>query len=375
MPDKHLHIISFIVPYPVNYGGVFDIYHKIVSLHKAGVKIYLHCFTEHNRRQQELNKFCEKIFYYPRKKGVAGLSFRLPYIVASRMDEELWRNLESDNHPVLIEGIHSAGWLLKRTPSNRTVILRLHNVEHEYYRQLFLSSSSTINRIYYHFESVLLRKFEKKIAGIPDLILAVSEQDVQTYRQRFDVKNIQVLPVFTGFTNDSPPSGTGYFCPYHGNLSVPENEKAVAWLLNEIFFDSDLPFVVAGKNPSPELKQFIARFDNAKLVSDPSVEKMRSLIADAQCNVLPSFNNTGIKLKIINALFHGRHCIVNNAAVRGSGVESVCHIAKNAQQFRETVRKFSVLPLYEEDVITRKKILNDLFDEDKNCATLIQQIW
>jgi hypothetical protein len=375
VPDKHLHIISFIVPYPVNYGGVFDIYHKIVSLHKAGVKIYLHCFTEHNRRQQELNKFCEKIFYYPRKKGVAGLSFRLPYIVASRMDEELWRNLESDNHPVLIEGIHSAGWLLKRTPSNRKVILRLHNVEHEYYRQLFLSSSSTINRIYYHFESVLLRKFEKKIAGIPDLILAVSEQDVQTYRQRFDVKNIQVLPVFTGFTNDTPPSGTGYFCLYHGNLSVPENEKAVAWLLNEIFFDSDLPFVVAGKNPSPELKQFIARFDNAKLVSDPSVEKMRSLIADAQCNVLPSFNNTGIKLKIINALFHGRHCIVNNAAVRGSGVESVCHIAKNAQQFRETVRKFSVLPLYEEDVITRKKILNDLFDEDKNCATLIQQIW
>jgi hypothetical protein len=126
VPDKHLHIISFIVPYPVNYGGVFDIYHKIVSLHKAGVKIYLHCFTEHNRRQQELNKFCEKIFYYPRKKGVAGLSFRLPYIVASRMDEELWRNLESDNHPVLIEGIHSAGWLLKRTPSNRKVILCAH---------------------------------------------------------------------------------------------------------------------------------------------------------------------------------------------------------------------------------------------------------
>jgi hypothetical protein len=375
VPDKHLHIISFIVPYPVNYGGVFDIYHKIVSLHKAGVKIYLHCFTEHNRTQQELNKFCEKIFYYPRKKGVAGLSFRLPYIVASRMDEELWRNLESDNHPVLIEGIHSAGWLLKRPLSNRKVILRLHNVEHEYYRQLFLSSSSTINRIYYHIESVLLRKFEKKIAGIPDLILAVSDQDVQTYRQRFDVKNIQVLPVFTGFTNDTPPSGTGYFCLYHGNLSVPENEKAVAWLLNEIFFDSDLPFVVAGKNPSPELKQFIARFDNAKLVSDPSVEKMRSLIADAQCNVLPSFNNTGIKLKIINALFHGRHCIVNNAAVRGSGVESVCHIAKTAQQFREAVRKFSVLPLYEEDVIARKKILNDLFDEDKNCARLIQQIW
>ena len=109
MPDKHLHIISFIVPYPVNYGGVFDIYHKIVALHKAGVKIYLHCFTENNRRQSELNQYCEKVFYYPRKKGIAGMSFRLPYIVASRMDTDLWENLDQDDYPVLLEGIHAAG--------------------------------------------------------------------------------------------------------------------------------------------------------------------------------------------------------------------------------------------------------------------------
>jgi len=375
VPDKHLHIISFIVPFPVNYGGVFDIYHKIVALHKAGVRIYLHCFTEHGRQQPELNRFCEKIFYYPRKKGLTGLSPRLPYIVASRMDKNLWRNLEQDDYPVLIEGIHAAGWLLKRTASPRKIILRLHNVEHDYYRQLFLSSSSTIDRIYYHFESVLLRSFEKKIAAIPDIILAVSDQDTESYRQRFGVKNIEMLPVFTGFANDEPPAGTGYFCLYHGNLSVPENEKAVAWLLSEIFFDSQMPFVIAGKNPSPELKQFIARFDNAKLISDPSVEKMKSLIADAQCNVLPSFNVTGIKLKIINALFHGRHCIVNNAAVRGSGVESICNIVKTPQEFREAVERFSSLPLDEKDIAARKKVLNELFDDDKNCAKLIQRIW
>jgi hypothetical protein len=372
---RHLHIISFIVPYPVNYGGVFDIYHKIVALHKAGVKIYLHCFTEHNRRQPQLDKLCERIFYYTRQKGISGLSFRLPYIVASRMDKDLWRNLEHDNYPVLIEGIHAAGWLLRRVPSARKVILRLHNVEHDYYRQLFLSSSSTIDRLYYHFESVLLKKFEKQIANIPDWILAVSQRDVETYRRLFDVKNIEVLPVFTGFVNDNPPSGTGYFCLYHGNLSVPENEKAVAWLLNEVFFDADMPFVIAGKNPSPELKQFIAGFDNAKLIADPSVEKMRSLIADAQCNVLPSFNITGIKLKIINALFHGRHCIVNSAAVKGSGVESICHIAKNARQFREAVRNLSALPLDDEEIAARKKVLENLFDEDKNSAKLIQRIW
>ena len=375
MPDKHLHIISFIVPFPVNYGGVFDIYHKLVALHKAGIKIYLHCFTENNRQQPELNNYCDKIFYYPRRKGVAGISFKLPYIVASRMDKRLLARLQLDNHPILIEGIHAAGFLLHFAPTNRKIILRLHNVEHDYYRQLFLSSSSTINKIYYHIESELLRKFESKIAHLPHLILAVSSQDVITYQQRFGVKNIDVLPVFTGFSNDEPSAGVGYFCLYHGNLSVAENEKAVAWLLNEIFDASPIPFVIAGKNPSPQLKQFIARFENARLVSDPSMEKMQSLIVDAQCNVLPSFNVTGVKLKLINALFHGRHCIVNQAAVAGSGLESICHVVKTPQQFRETVHLLSELPLERDEIITRKKVLNTLFDEDKNCAKLIQQIW
>jgi glycosyltransferase involved in cell wall biosynthesis len=363
------------VPYPVNYGGVFDIYHKIIALHKAGIKIHLHCFTENNKRQPELEKFCEEILYYPRRKGITGISFRLPYIVSSRMESRLWKRLQEDNYPVLIEGIHSAGWLLKHQPGTRKVILRLHNVEHNYYRQLFLSTSSTLKKIYFHFESLLLRNFERIISSKPDHILAVSESDVETYRRLFGVNNIEVLPVFTGFTNDIPPVGTGYFCLYHGNLSVPENEKAVAWLLTEIFTGEGIPFVIAGKSPSPALKQFIARFEHAQLVADPSKERMQSLISDAQCNVLPSFNVTGIKLKIINALFHGRHCIVNRAAVKGSGLENICHIAQSPEKFRELVYTLSAKPLTSSEIAARKSVLKDLFDEEKNCAKLIQLIW
>jgi glycosyltransferase involved in cell wall biosynthesis len=373
--ERHLHIISFIVPFPVNYGGVFDIYYKIVALHKAGVNIHLHCFTEHHRKQPQLDQYCKQIFYYPRKKGLAGLSATLPYIVASRIDKKLLKNLARDNYPILIEGIHAAGFLLNNVPGHRKIILRLHNVEHDYYRQLFLASSSTINKIYYHLESKLLRKFEKKIAHLPDIILAVSVQDVKTYKERFGVKAIDVLPVFTGFTNDEPPAGTGYFCLYHGNLSVPENEKAVAWLLNQVFADSSIPIVIAGKDPSPQMKQFVARYTNARLIADPSIEKMQSLIADAQCNVLPSFNVTGIKLKIINALFHGRHCIVNTAAVAGSGLENVCHVVKTPAEYREVVQQLYEQPLDDHQITERKKVLRDLFDEDRNCARLTQLIW
>lgn len=375
MNVKHLHIITFVVPFPVNYGGVFDIYNKIVSLSAAGIQIHLHCFTENNRKAAELEKYCVQVHYYRRRKGVTGLSFKLPYIVASRIDSLLSKRLELDNYPVLIEGIHSAAWLMNYEPTGRKIILRLHNVEHDYYRQLFLSSSSTLKKIYYHIESTLLAKFEQSIAHKPSLIVAVTQKDADTYKQRFGATNTSVLPVFTGFKNDIPPAGNGYFCLYHGNLSVPENEKAVEWLLSDVFAELQLPFVIAGKNPSPSLKQFIARFSNVELVADPSHEKMQSLIADAQCNVLPSFNNTGVKLKVINALFHGRHCVVNRAAVNGSGMESVCQVAKSRQHFKMLVQQLWELPLTDEEIELRKKVLSDLYDDDKNCQILIQQIW
>ena len=42
--NKHLHIVSFDVPYPPDYGGAIDVYYKLKALHEEGIKIYLHCF-------------------------------------------------------------------------------------------------------------------------------------------------------------------------------------------------------------------------------------------------------------------------------------------------------------------------------------------
>lgn len=372
--DRHLHIISFTVPYPVNYGGVFDIFHKIAALNKAGIKIHLHCFTEKNRRQPELDQYCYSVDYYPRKTGFKGISWKLPYIVSSRMDKALWKRLNEDDFPVLIEGVHAAGWLLSNPTRKRKIILRLFNVEHDYYRQLSFSTSSISRRTYFYLESLLLKRFEQRIAGIPDRIIALSNRDAKKYNEDFGATNIETLPVFTGFTYN-PPEGKGLFCLYHGNLSVPENEKAVAWLLIEVFADLNVPLVIAGKNPSGSLQQLIQEYKNVRLVSNPTREEMQVLIADAQCNVLPSFNNTGVKLKLINALFHGRHCVVNPAAVDGSGLENICQVASAPEEFARLVQQLFARPMSEQELLERKIVLEDLFNEEKNCATLIQRIW
>ena len=79
---------------------------------------------------------------------------------------------------------------------------------------------------------------------------------------------------------------------------------------------SNIPFIIAGKNPSEKLKNIAYKNENVSLVSNPSEQEMNELINKAQIHLLPSFNTTGIKIKLLNALFNGRYCLANTSCCR-----------------------------------------------------------
>lgn len=370
--DKNLHIVCFQPPYPPDFGGLIDVFFKLVALSNAGVKIHLHCFTENDREFSELKKYCTEIHYYPRIKGLRSLSFSLPYIVASRRGPALLQRLQQDSHPILLEGIHCSFLLNDPRFTDRNVLLRLHNVEHIYYRKLLSGTPSLPRRVYYAYESWVLKKYERKIAGRPAMILTMSKDDLAYYRRLLGAANLAWLPAFCGFTKlNSERHNAGSYCIYHGNLSVAENEKAVLWLIRKVFYDLTVPFVVAGKSPSRRLRKQAARF-GIRLIADPSEEQMQTLIAGASCHVLPSFNATGVKLKLIHALFSGRHCITNTAGVSGSGLEECCHIADTDAEFRRLIQELHPLPLTAREAAEREKILLQIFDPAVNARRIVE---
>ena len=370
MDEKHLHIVSLDVPWPANYGGVVDLFYKLKALQQLGIKIHLHCFTHEREPQEELNKYCVSVNYYQRKKDISSFSFSLPFIVKSRKSEELIRNLKKDNYPVLLEGIHCTYYLHTNELNNRKVIVRLHNVEFEYYRQLGKNETNFLKKLYFFNESRLLFRYEKSIAGKASFI-AVSEQDVNLYQRLFSAKHISYLPVFIPHTLATGKEGKGCFCLYHGNLSINENEIAVVWLLQNVFANSSIPFVIAGKAPSKKLLDMAQQHKQTCIVADPSEKEMQDLIAKAQVHVLPSFNNTGVKLKLINALFNGRHCVVNTAGVQGSRLETLCHIADGATSLKKTIEDIYQQPFTEEEKERRQGLLSTIFNNEKNAKQLI----
>lgn len=339
-----------------------------------GVKIHLHCFHNDKTPQNELLKYCSSVNYYARKKNLRGFSWNTPYIVQSRSDEQLLKNLQADDHPILIEGIHCSYLLYHNKLPGRKIIVRLHNVEWKYYQQLARHESNLLKKLYFFFESRLLKKYEQAIAGKAPF-LAVSTEDAEIYGKIFNAKQVDFIPVFLPWYEVTSKTGKGCFCLYHGNLAVNENEKAAKWLLSNIFNTLEIPFVIAGRNPSKALQAMAHAHAHTCMAANPSDAELQDLIKKAQVNILPSFNKTGVKLKLLNALYNGRHCLVNDAGDEGSGLESLSVHANNDHSFREQIKKLFEESFTEEQAAKRNSTLHALYNNEENARRLMTWIY
>ena len=371
MDQKHLHIISFDVPYPANYGGVIDIYYKIKALHAQGVKIHLHCFEYGRAEALTLESICEKVYYYKRKMNKQQLLLSLPFVVVSRSSEKLMENLLRDKHPILFEGLHSCFHLDDSRLSNRTKIVRTHNIEHDYYKNLAKVERSLFRKMYFGMEGHKLNRFEK-ILHKANYIATISSADAKALAIQY--KNVHHISAFHPNEQVKIKEGQGGFCLYHGNLEVGENNEASLYLVNEIFSKIKLPLIIAGRKPSTELKMAIDRYDHIQLKANINTPEIDELIANAQLNVLPTFQATGIKLKLLAALFNGRHCVVNAPMVANTGLETLCSIQNSPDTMAAEIQRLFELPFDMNEKEKRAAVLNESFSNTTNVKKLIELI-
>jgi hypothetical protein len=158
---------------------------------------------------------------------------------------------------------------------------------------------------------------------------------------------------------------------FHGKLSIPDNEKGARWLIQEVFAHIEFPFIIAGMDPSSDLKELAARYEHITIVENPDETTMSNLIRDAHANILVSFQASGVKLKLINALFRGRFCIVNEAMVRGTGLESYCHVRNSPRDMRQTIEALSNMLFEHSRIESRQHLLETEYSNLENAKKLI----
>ncbi len=372
--DKYLNIISLNIPWPANYGGVLDIYYKMKALHECGVKIILHCFEYERPRTSELEKICHEVHYYKRRTGLLPNLTYLPYNVYGRKDKNLIKNLLKNDYPILFEGLHSCYYLSDKRLRNRFKIFRECNIEHDYYNALSHSTDNIIKKSFFKLEGLRFRLFQKNVKWA-DLIISVSTTDADYLRKVFPEKKVEFIPCFHANEKITTLTGKSNYILYHGKLSVPENEKAVLFLIKNVFCKLKHKCIVAGMDPSDDIYKAASSYNNIEIIPNPEQNKMEELISKAQIHTLVTFQGTGLKLKLLNSLFSGRHTLVNSLMLAGSGLDSLCRIANTPEEMISECNRLMEIPVDEKTIAQREKLLFPAFSNKEQAKKLIKMIY
>ncbi|MDR1938267.1 MAG: glycosyltransferase [Tannerellaceae bacterium] len=371
--DKHLHVIALNVPYPPNYGGIIDIYYKLRALHGLGVKLILHCFEYERPPAPELEQICEKVYYYRRRTGLIANITLLPYNVYSRKNPRLMENLLQDKHPILFEGLHSCYYLDDKRLANRLKIYRAGNIEHDYYRLLARSCRSLPTKLFLLVEARRFRRYEKVLASA-DRMLGISLADTGYLRQRFPGKSVDFVPAFHAGEQVTAVEGRSDFVLYHGKLSVFENEHVALFLIERVFSRLDCPCVVAGMNPSQRILSAAAPYPHITVEANPTAERMDCLLHEAHIHLLITFQDTGLKLKLLNALFAGRHIVANRLMLAGSGLDALCHAADLPDEMLAACRRLMNEPFTTDAIRFRRSVLLPAYSPTHQATRLLQML-
>ncbi|MFO8000974.1 MAG: glycosyltransferase [Marinilabilia sp.] len=365
MDGSYLHIVSLTIPWPPDYGGAIDIWYKLPAFRKEGIRIILHCFEYDRKPDEILLKYCEKVYYYQRKRRLTDFLSLTPFMIKTRESKTLMNNLRKDDHPILLEGIHSISVTREKSLRDRKIWLRPHNVEAGYTRDLARAEDSFPRKLFFYLESLKLKYYERKKLNVKG-IFCISEPDKEFF-SKYN-KNCMLLPPFHAHEKVTSKPGRGKYLLYHGNLSISENRQN-ALFLSRICHRFPLPLIIAGRSPRSSFLKKLQVFPNATVKTDLSPTDMNALIRDAAMILLPARQTSGFRLKLLSSLYMGRHIIASPQMVYQTGLAALCHQATTENEWVRTIKELSDVSFSEREKENRENVLKP-FSNESNAKFL-----
>ena len=366
MKDKSVHIISFDNPYPADYGGAIDVFYKIKALHALGYKITLHCFYDKRSLVvPELSGLTEAVFLYKKRRNPLLLFSLLPFAVRSRYDPELAANIAQNDAPLLFEGLQTTMLLRGMPPGHRKLFLRLHNLESDYYAGIARSEQGWLKKVLYKIDAYRFARYEQLLPRF-DKVFTLSVYETACVAEQ--AHNAEYIPVFHGNDSVRPLSEYGQYALYHGDLRLPDNRRAAEFLIRVFSKIPDYKLLIASGNAQQFIESRIQHLPNIAFVRLRDNAQLQQLLENAHINAMLSFQRSGTKLKIVNALYNSRFCVVNQNMADDERLLALCSTAGTEAEFIEAIKLLKNRPYTQ--YADRVAVLGELLDDAKNAAKL-----
>ena len=220
--------------------------------------------------------------------------------------------------------------------------MRSHNVEFEIWERVAATTSFPLKRWYL---SYLVRQFKAyEIAQFKsyDFLLAMSQRDLDYFRQLGLVIPAMVAPIGLNLANYQEQASATlppYSISFIGSLDWMPNQDGLRWFLDQVWPSvhqsfPDLCFHIAGRNTP---KWVFARAGNGVIVHG-EVPDATSFIQQHPISVVPLFSGSGMRVKILECMALGRIVVTTPLGLEGIAATHEEHIL-----IGETVDQFSKL--------------------------------
>jgi len=365
-----LNVVCFDYPYPPNYGGIIDVFFKVKKLNKLGVSIVLHVFTDRvDVDHPQLKEVSSQIFYYDINKKWYYFFYNKPFSVLTRNHKDLLQNLKLNNSPILFEGLKSTYCCQDEQLDGRVKLLRYHNIEHDYYNGISKSESNLLKKKIYSLEASKYKKYENILPKF-DKVFTLSIFETNHVDLKFG--NAKYIPAFHGNKQLQELSEYGEYVLYHGDLSISDNIKSVLFLIDAFKRIQTIKFVIASGSNEALITKKIKGYNHIKFEKIKDFNHLKQLFKKSHVCVSWSFQQSGTKLKLINALFNSRFNVVNKNVVDDVSILSICNVVNTKAELVNKVLELMTKP-YNDIIINSKQIVLNSKLSDSNNAKVIKE--
>lgn len=262
-------------------------------------------------------------------------------------------HIEFTKHPFLVK---------QGKDNNIPVFTRMHNVERDYYLNLFRMKKSLPNLLMY----LCYARAEKKCVSLSDRIITLTNEDKERTIELYKCNNkrLSINPVCIDDKFFEKRKNTRTLL-MTGSLWYGPNCDGILWFLENIWpnikqRNKDAKVIVAGGNPQDKLKK-ICQQDGVELYENP--EEIDPFFERASIYLAPIFSGAGMKVKIAEALMHGMPIVATNHALLGYDYRDVESIKEcnDSQEFEKQLD--IILNMNDSDYLNKCKESRRLFEE------------
>ncbi len=252
-----------------------------------------------------------------------GIPYTATRFLSANFQKKLSKIISEEYYDIIqFEGLYLLQYINEiKNICNSRLAYRPHNVEHEIWEGLAKNSVNIFKKIYFRRLSQKIKRLELQLLNSYNLLVPISNSDYATFQSLGNTKPAFVAPfgIFPEkFAEPKPPSGKNQLF-FIGALDWLPNQEGLLWFLNNVWprikkIRPDLVLKVAGRNIPDKFQKTLASYN---IIFMGEIEDAGRFMIGNDIMIVPLFAGSGIRVKIIEGMAHGKPIIATSTAVRG----------------------------------------------------------